>query len=290
MDLEKLKKRLEDLNKAGSGSSGGMDWLKLKDGRNVVRILPGKDGEDFASEAYLHYGVGKTDKDKNGTTVICPTTLDEGARCPICELTKEIRKLKKKDGDQYDKQAREMGRKKRVYFNAIDRGDDLNAYEKGEDGKWKKGDEHSSPIKVLATGIGVYKDVIKNILDPEIGDITDADNGIDVIIEKSGTGMKTEYDVRMARSNSPIGFAVWQECLHDIVTLGSKAKIKTYKEIEAIMDNTPDSGDSSDEPEEDGGDGGTGGAATDTPEKQEPTGDAMGDEIAAMLAKRRGNK
>jgi hypothetical protein len=217
-----------------------MSFLAINDGRNVVRILPPTDKmESFGEEVWVHYGVGKSSSNKNGTMVVCPRTANENAPCPVCEASKELWNLSTKKDDEYQKQAKQLNRKKRVYYNAIDRSLDLADFElrKEDDTEvWYnvKTNEKESPIKVLGTGIGVYKDLLKLIVDPEYGDVTDADEGLDIIITKSGnTQYNTEYDVKTVRKETPIGLDGWEEHLNDLEPL---TKFKTYDEILTIME------------------------------------------------------
>jgi hypothetical protein len=291
LNIDKLRERLEQLNNSGSnrGNGAGFNFLNLKDGRNVIRILPPREGADmFFEEVWVHYGVGKNAQNKNGTMVVCPKTHDENAPCPVCELADELKKLSKKRDDSYDKQSRSIRRKKRVYYNAISRDEDLSVYEKNEEGKWINTEtgEEESPVKVLGTGIGILKDIISLIVDPEYGDITDPEEGLDLIITKTGSGQfNTKYDVKTVRKESPIGFDAWEECLHDLSQL---AKAKSYDEILAIMQGEEpegeDEGDNEDEEPE-----------NEEPKQPEPdpaTDDAddLQNEIKAALARRRKNR
>lgn len=237
LDISKIAERLAQLNSNSNRGGSSIDYLTLKEGRNVVRVLPAKEeGGLFFEEAYLHYGVNKTPEKPKGTVVVCPTTLGEGKPCPICELSKQLKSLSKKKDDEYDKQARALMRKKRAYFNVIDRNDDLSTYTPDENGKLtrKNAEDYTeTPVKVLATGVSILKDILGIIVDPEYGDITDAEEGLDLIITKSGTGFNTEYDVKTVRKESAIGFDAWEENLYDL----SKVSVpKTYDEIAAILE------------------------------------------------------
>lgn len=231
--LDKVAERLKELN---SGGSNKMDYAKVKDGRNVFRILPGAT-EDifFAEEAFVHYGIGK-DGNNKGLTAICPTSRGDHHKCPICEHSKKLRSLSHAKDDEYDKLARELSRKKRVYFNVIDRSLDLSQF-KFEDGKWKNigtgEDLPQSPVQILSTGISVYKSILSIMTDPEYGDITHPTEGLDVIITKSGSGFTTEYDVKTVRKESPIGLEHWQEGLTDLSVL---SKAKPYDELKAMLE------------------------------------------------------
>jgi len=255
LDVSALAARLTELNSnsGGSGSGGGISWLNLKDGRNVIRILPPKGDGVFAKEVFVHFGVNKNEENKKGTMVVCPKTHGDNKPCPVCDVVAEMRKLSKKKDDKFDKLARELNKKTRVYYNVIDRADDLSTFEKKEvDGKEKwfnADDEEETPIKVFGSGIGIYKALLALIVDPEYGDITDEDEGLDIIITKSGTGFNTKYEVKSVRKESPIGFDNWEEESHDLNPL---AKAKSYDEIEAILNGEePEEGEKEEEEEED---------------------------------------
>jgi len=244
LDITKLAGRLAEINEStGGNNSGGSTFVTIKDGRNQVRILPPREDMDsFAVEAWVHYGVGKSGTDKKGKMVVCPKTTNENNPCPVCELSKQLYGMSKKKDDKAMKEAKQFNRKKRVYYNALDKADVLTDFELREDPKdkdkqiWfnKKTDEQETPVKVLGTGIGVYKDLIKIIIDPEYGDITDPEQGLDIIITKSGSGQfNTEYDVKSVRKESAIEFAEWEENLNDLSVF---TKHKTYNEIADIMD------------------------------------------------------
>lgn len=255
IDVEKLAKRLGELNKnQGGGREGsGVRYADINDGRNQYRLLPGKDDPtEFYAEAWVHYGVGKGKENPKGTFVVCPTTKNEKAYCPQCELAKQLRKLSKRKDDTYDKQARQAMRKKRVYYNVLDRADDLSIYKKNEEGKWinTKTEEEESPVAVLAAGIKIHKDILGLICNPDYGPVmVDVDEGLDTVIEKSGSGQfGTEYKVSATRKETPAGFDAWEECLNDLSKL---IEPKTADEIAEIMSGA-DPDDNKEDDEEEG--------------------------------------
>ncbi len=301
LDISALASRLKELDdNSNRGGGSNIGFISIKDGRNVIRVLPPRDDMDsFAVEVWVHYGVGKTETNKKGTMVVCPKTHGEDKPCPVCDASSELKKLSKKKDDPYDKQAKNLYRKKRVYYNAIDRADDLTKYEqREEDGKqvWynTETNEKDSPVKVLGTGIGVYKDILKLIIDPEYGDVTDADEGLDLIITKSGSGQfNTEYDVKTVRKESAIGFDLWEESLNDLKPL---MKARTYDELVALLNGEDPSNNQNVDDDVDDAMGGLpdkGSASTDEG-TDESTGDADEDavaaEIRAAMERRKRNK
>lgn len=283
LNLDKLKERLNELNTNNNNGGGSFGYVNLKDGRNVVRILPPKENGEFVQEVFLHYGVGKSESNKKGTVVVCPTTHGDDKACPICEAVKELRNLSKAKDDTYSKQASQLGRKKRVYFNAIDRSLDLESFTKNSDGKYLDAEgKESNPVQILAVGTTVYKAILGIMCDPEYGDITDAQEGLDVIITKSGTGMNTEYDVKTVRREGPIGFADWESNLNDLTSL---AKTKKYDEIAGIL-----TGETTPEGDSDSSTGASAGETNTSTEAggSEDSGEDMEAEIQAALRRRRG--
>lgn len=296
-DISKLAERLAQLNKESDrGQGSNLSFLNLNDGRNVLRVLPAReDAEMFYEETWVHYGVGKTKDNKNGTMVVCPTTHDENAKCPVCELSKELYNLSKKKDDSYSKQAKSIFRKKRVYFNALSREEDLSNYEvRDVDGELKwfniSEDTEESPIKIWGTGIGIFKDILGLMVDPEYGDITDAEEGLDLIVTKTGSGQyNTKYDIKTVRKESEIGLDDWELGMHDLSQL---AECKSYDEILKIMDGEDVSDDEDEDEDTDDGD------TEDTSKSNDSSDDSDEDEdeddlqaeISAALKRRRNNR
>ncbi|MNJ59091.1 hypothetical protein D3C77_547570 [compost metagenome] len=131
---------------------------------------------------------------------------------------------------------------------------DLNNYEQREvDGElvWYniEDDKKESPVHVLATGIGLYKDILGLIVDPEYGEVMlDPKEGLDIIVTKTGTGQfGTKYEVKAARKESSVGLEEWEDALNDLDAL---VVPKTAKEMEDLMEGN-ESGNSSDVDDDD---------------------------------------
>lgn len=267
-NMDKLKSKLEGLNNNTGGNSGPSNqFVKIEDGKNRVRLLPaapGREPEEFYEEVWVHYGVGKNSENKNGTMVVCPKTHDENAKCPVCELSKQYNDLSKKKDDKYHKMAKDIYKKKRVYFNAIPRNIDLDDFELNDEGKWintNDDDKEESPIKVLGVGVSVFKEILKLVVDPEYGeDLVKVEKGLDITITKEGSGRyNTEYSVAPARKESdafpedeaPEGLAEnFEEHLNDLAEF---SKAKSYDELADMLDGgttDPDDQDDKDEEEE----------------------------------------
>ena len=147
LDMSKMKSKQEELQK--NGGSGNFGFDKLKDGKNVRRILPPKgDSDMFYSEGFLHFGLGEDGK----TSVTCLDTF--GKKCPICEYIDSIKSSKNAEDKELVKNAKKT---KRVYINVLNRDND---------------EDEEKPV-VLPIGKMILKQIIDYICDPDYGDITD---------------------------------------------------------------------------------------------------------------------
>jgi hypothetical protein len=269
MDIEKLRKKLADTQEKMKGNGGGGDFKfwSPKDGRNVVRLLPAKPGtEDFYVESRVHYNVGPNKK---------MVTCGKVARgsCAVCDFVDALFK----SGDKEDeKLAKRMRATSRYYFNVVDR-------------TVEKGSEGFGDILVFGAGATIFTDILGIIVDPDFGDITNPDNGRDVIITKSGKQLDTEYKTQARPVQTELGIDKWDE---KMVDLSLFLKPRSDEDLEAILEGKEPSGnrDSNDEKSSSGDKASGGGSksSADEDESSDETGTDVDDieaEIAAVLAK-----
>lgn len=169
LDMSRLRKKLDKLS--GNNARSNAFW-KPQEGRNVIRIVPWKDEPNWPFiEAYFHY-IG-------GRTQLSPIT--HGNPDPIQELADELRRDGSKDGWQ---KAKPFMAKPRTYVPIIDR------------------DDEASGVQFYSFGKTVLQTLLNYIEDPDIGDITDIEDGFDLVInytprEKSDTNFpKTDVHIR----------------------------------------------------------------------------------------------
>jgi hypothetical protein len=270
MDIEKLRKKLAETQERMKSGGGGGDFKfwSPKDGRNVVRILPPKPGtEDFYVESRVHYNVGPNKK---------MVTCGKVARgtCAVCDFVDALFK----SGDKEDeKLAKRMKATSRYYFNVVDR----TVGEK---------DEGYGDILVFGAGATIFTDILGIIVDPDFGDITDPDNGRDVIITKSGKQLDTEYKTQARPVQTELGIDKWEE---KMVDLSLFLKPRSDEDLEAILEGKEPSGNKDDKGDNDskpaGGKASGGGSK---PSADEDEGEELGSdaddieaEIAAVLSK-----
>jgi len=202
ININKLKAMKENLGKTGKN-----EYWKPEDGKNVIRVLPAVEGDEFYKEVYTHYHVGADEK-----SVICAKT--EERDCPIC---KELEKLKK--GSKTDKELADSMRSKKAYYLQI-----------------ITPDEPDVP-KLYPAPQTVFKGLLDIILDPDYGDITDIEEGREITIERTGKGLSTKYSILPKPKVSSLDN--WEELKETMVNFADweYAKCKTDEEMMAIYNS-----------------------------------------------------
>jgi hypothetical protein len=191
---ERLAKLREKL---GSTDLGGMSqrFWSPTEGRNVIRVLPAVGDMDFFFQTVgRHYLPNKE-------TVYCPQfTSEKELPCPICDLVNELYAA----GDKASKElASNIRVSKRYWMNVIDRDN-----------------EDAGPL-IFTPGVTVMNALASYINDPDYGDIFDEVDGLDMIIERTGKGLSTEYQVKASRKSTLLSdddelIDEWIEKAHDL--------------------------------------------------------------------------
>lgn len=210
VNIEALRKKMEEVKERQSRGGGNVNFWSPKAGRNVIRILPAKEGQEFYAEAKVRYNVGPN---KKMVTVPLDSSKEN---CPIHEFVDALFKSGDKDDE---KLAKRMKASNRYYFNVIDR-------------SLEEGDENYGKVMVFGCGTTIFTDILGIIVDPDYGDITDPELGYDIIITKSGTGLDTEYKTNARPKQTPIGVDNWKENLSDLAKLATP---KSYEKRAAIL-------------------------------------------------------
>jgi len=218
--LDKIKAYRDKMN-TGSG-------FYLKDGdEKIIRVLPvvGLEEGLFYVEAIRH-------RINNGNHW-CPQGMT-GEACPVCELVDEL----KASGDEEDKKlAKDLSQKKKWLIWIIDR----------EDGK-------PTPRLFFAPK-AVINVLTRDYMDDEYDDILDISEGRDYKVSRNGKGLNTEYDASPRPKTSPMlpdadeeemeaflkGIKSWDEII----------KVKSYEELQALIDGEDLDGNASDDKSDD---------------------------------------
>lgn len=182
-------------------------WLKLKPGTNVVRIMPPLVGmlEPWVT-AYQHFI-----KIPGAKQVIfnCPRRC-ENARCPACEKGDRL----KATGNKADEiAAKEFWPSQRNFGFAIDR------------------DAMDLGIQIFGFGATI-KARLRHFREKLGKDFTDLANGFDIVIEKVGEGMKTEYQADLGEQGPAMAdMSKLAALASDLPDLKSFAKVLSYDQI-----------------------------------------------------------
>lgn len=172
--LEALRDKLKETDIGGSRG-----FWSPQQGMNTVRILPeAGEMEYFFQEVGRHYLPDKK-------MVYCPDFTTAGELdCPVCELVSDLYGV----GDASSRELASKIRVRKMYWMNIVARD---------------GDKTEGPF-IYTPGVTVFSTVAALINDPDYGEIYDAYEGIDIMVERSGTGLETSYQVVPKRKSTPL--------------------------------------------------------------------------------------
>ena len=152
MDINAIKSRLNQLQNQSSNKNS---FWKPPAGKTVVRIVPYSFNKDNPFiEMFFHYGFGNK-------TIISP--LSFGKPDPVNEFAQKLKSTGDKDEWIH---GRRLEPKMRTYAPVIVRG------------------QEGEGVKFWGFGKTVYQELLSIIADPDYGDITDAMNGRDIMVER----------------------------------------------------------------------------------------------------------
>ena len=153
MDINAIKNRLTQLE---STSSTTKSFWKPQPGKQVVRVVPYKHNKDNPFiELFFHYSLG------DNKTYLSPVSF--GRPDPVQEFADKLKSTGNKDEWI---QGKRLEPKMRTFAPVIVRG------------------QESEGVKFWGFGKTVYQELLSVIADPDYGDITDATNGRDIMIER----------------------------------------------------------------------------------------------------------
>lgn len=177
LNMDKVRAKLEQFKQDATKSSGSKYFWKPVEGKQTIRIIPNKYTPDFPfTELYFHYLFKKT--------ILSPMT--HGNPDPVQEFADKLKKTGSKD--DY-KEAKKLEPKLRYYAPIVVR------------------DKEDEGVKFWGFGKEVYNELLRLMEDPDYGDITDIQNGIDLTVEmtpkeKTSTNF-AQTTVRPKRTSTP---------------------------------------------------------------------------------------
>ena len=150
LDMSKMKAKRDALENRGGGKN---DFWRPEDGETTIRLLPTADGDPF-KEYWFHYNLGKN------PGFLSPKK-NFGEDCPLDSF---IRQLWKEGSDESIKMAKDLSARQRFFSPVLVRG------------------EEDQGVRLWGYGKMAYKELLNLVLNPEYGDITDVDEGTDLVI------------------------------------------------------------------------------------------------------------
>jgi hypothetical protein len=181
-------------------------------GENLIRVLPPRDGKLFYKKVGVHFKLVGSGME------FCPK-VTEGLACPVCEVVDQLRKMKTPVATQL---VNRLAVVEKFLMNII---------------SLKEGEEKS--IRQYLAPKTVRLALLKTILDPDYGDLTDLQRGRNVVIEKvQGSGGFVNYTVRVKPREVPIkeilGRELYLEEIPDLNEFVSR-RLKGYDELKNIL-------------------------------------------------------
>lgn len=151
LDLAKMRAKLQESENGGKKKTDNVFW-KPSEGDQEIRIVPTEDGDPF-KVFHFHYNLGEAARGG----VLCPKR-QFGEHCPVCEFAS---KLWQEGTDDSKKMAKNLFVRQRFFSPVMVRGDE------------------DSGVRVWGYGKTAYEELLGYVLNPEYGDITEVDTGID---------------------------------------------------------------------------------------------------------------
>ena len=210
IDLAKMRAKREALENRGNGKSA---FWRPEDGEQTIRLLPTSDGDPF-KEFWFHYNLGKN------PGFLSPKK-NFGEDDPLNDF---IRTLYNEGTDESIKMAKSLNARQRFFTPVIVRGQE-------EEG-----------VKLWGYGKTAYKELLNLVLNPEYGDITDVDEGTDLVINygKPAGAQFPQTTITPRRRSSPLSdssdtTAGLLDSIPDFDEVFESAR-KTPSEIQQMLD------------------------------------------------------
>ena len=156
--IKLAKEKLAKLNDKSQGKGSLVNFWRPVEGAEIaVRIVPTEDGDPL-KEAFYHYL--KDEGGKKTQSVLCPKR-NFGENCPVCDL---VSKLYKEGDEESIKLAKDLSAKQRFFSPIVVRG------------------EEEQGVKVWGYSKTIYQAILKLVVNPEYGDITSVEDGLDLVV------------------------------------------------------------------------------------------------------------
>ena len=224
IDLAKMREKLEAVKNRGGKSA----FWKPPEGESTIRIIPTSDGDPF-KEYWFHYNLG------NNPGFLSPKK-NFGEEDPLDDF---VRNLWREKTDESIKLAKNLCARQRFFAPILVRGEE----EKG--------------AQVWGFGKMAYQQLLELVLNPDYGDITDTDDGTDLIIkyEKPAGASFPKTTITPRRRTGPLcdeAVGGSEECaklLESIPEFGTLFERKTPEQVQVMLNEFLDGESASDQDE-----------------------------------------
>lgn len=209
IDISKMRNKLNTLK--GKGGQQAKFW-KPQNGTQTIRILPTPDGDPFKS-FFFHYGL-------NNESVLCPKH-NFGDDCAVCDFVSKLYN----DGDEESREmAKKLVRKQRFFSPILVRG------------------EEAEGARIWGYSKTVYQTLLETVLNPDYGDITNSETGVDIDLRYEKVAGKAYPDTSLTfkrRSSMLCEDVDDEECqqlLESIPDFDKVHKRRTSEEVKTLLE------------------------------------------------------
>lgn len=211
IDISKMRNKL---NSAKGKNNQQVKFWKPQNGTQTIRVLPTEDGDPFKA-FFFHYGVAEKE------SILCPKH-NFGEDCAICTYVGNLYN----DGDEESLElAKKLVKKQRFFSPVLVRG------------------EENEGVRVWGYSKTTYTTLLETVLNPDYGDITDLEKGVDIDLkyEKVPGKLYPETTLSFKRNSSPMckGMAddECEEILAAIPDFDKLHRRKTSEEVEQVLNS-----------------------------------------------------
>ena len=209
IDMKKMREKLTTLQ-SNSERRSDKFW-RPEDGETTIRILPPPDGDPF-KEFWFHYNVGKN------PGFLSPKK-NFGEDDPLDSF---IRQLYKEGSEDSVKMAKNLSARQRFFAPVVVRG------------------EEDKGVRLWGFGKMAYRELLNLVLNPEYGDITDVNEGVDLVINygKPAGAQFPQTTITPRRRNSPLAEKEEdvQSLLEQVPDYNTVFERKTPEQVQSMLD------------------------------------------------------
>jgi hypothetical protein len=214
LDLAKMREKLAQLENGGKSKKDNVFW-KPSEGEQEIRIVPTADGDPF-KVFHFHYNLGEAARGG----IVCPKR-QFGEECPVCEFASS---LWQEESSESKKMAKSLFVRQRFFSPVIVRG------------------QEEQGVRIWGYGKTIYEQLLGLVLNPDYGDITDVDKGVDLTLTYTLPKTKGAYpttNLVPKRKSSKLAGSdeLISDALSNIPNVDELFQQKSTADIRAILES-----------------------------------------------------